>query len=489
LITHNKKEHIMSTDLSAGATPTATAPARRSTHRWWALAVLALAQFLVVLDASIVNIALPSVGVTLGLDTTALAWVITAYVLPFGGLLLLGGRLADPFGHRRVFLIGAAGFTAASLLAGLSVGGGMLLAARAVQGGFAALLAPASLALLTQLFPDVDARGKALGVWGAVAGMGGAAGVLLGGVLTAAFGWPAVFFVNVPVGILVLIVLPRLVGRDPLGTSERMDAAGAATATLGLAAVVAALTEGSALGWSHPLVIGLAATGVALLTAFALLERRATHPLVPFRFFRNRDAAAGDLVMLLVGGATVALFFALSVYLQEVLRLDALAAGVSQLPLALALVGVAGLVPIVVARVGLRPTLTGSLLVLAVGVVWFAVAGPTGLLTGFILPSVVIGAGLGAAFVTTTQLAVRNVSERESGLASGLVNTSQQIGGALGLAGLGSVAAAQTAALLAQGRTSADATAGGFQLLFAGVAVLAVIAATVTVVVRDRRRG
>ncbi|MBN9629320.1 MAG: DHA2 family efflux MFS transporter permease subunit [Actinobacteria bacterium] len=471
---------------STATASTGAAPTRRSAHRWWALAVLALAQFLVVLDASIVNIALPSVGAALGLDTAALAWVITAYVLPFGGLLLLGGRLADRFGHRRVFLIGVAGFTAASLLAGLSIGGGMLLAARAVQGGFAALLAPASLALLTQLFPDAEARGKALGIWGAVAGTGSAAGVLLGGVLTATFGWPAVFFVNVPVGILVLIVLPRLVGRDPRGAAERMDSAGAATATLGLAAVVAALSEGSALGWTHPLVLGLAAAGVVLLAAFVLIERRSAHPLVPLRFFRNRDAAAGDLVMLLVGGATVALFFALSVYLQEVLRLDALAAGLSQLPLALALVAVAGLVPTVVARVGLRTTLTGSLVLLAAGVVWFTVAAPTGLLTGFILPSVVIGAGLGAAFVTATQLAVRGVADRESGLASGLVNTSQQIGGAIGLAGLGTVAAAQTATLLAQGHSHADATAGGFQLLFAGVAVLAIVAAAITVLVRGR---
>ncbi len=472
---------------TTATTPTGAASAPRSAHRWWALSVLALAQFLVVLDASIVNIALPSVGAALDLDTAALAWVITAYVLPFGGLLLLGGRLADRFGHRRVFLIGVAGFTAASLLAGLSIGGGMLLAARAVQGGFAALLAPASLALLTQLFPDAEARGKALGVWGAVAGMGSAAGVLLGGVLTAAFGWPAVFFVNVPVGILVLIALPRLVGRDPRGAAERMDGAGAATATLGLAAVVAALSESSALGWTHPLVLGLAGAGVVLLAAFILIERRSAHPLVPLRFFRNRDAAAGDLVMLLVGGATVALFFALSVYLQEVLRLDALAAGLSQLPLALALVAVAGLVPVVVARVGLRPTLAGSLVVLAAGVVWFTIAAPTGLLTGFLLPSVAIGAGLGAAFVTATQLAVHGVGDRESGLASGLVNTSQQIGGALGLAGLGTVAAGQTAALVAQGHSHTDATAGGFQLLFVGVAVLAVVAAVVTLLVRGRR--
>lgn len=195
--------------------PGGLASGARSMHPWWALTVLALAQFLVVLDASIVNIALPSVGAALHLGTASLAWVVTAYVLPFGGLLLLGGRLADRFGHRRMFLVGVAGFAAASLLAGLSTSGGMLLASRALQGGFAALLAPAALALLTLLFPDGAARGKALGVWGAVAGMGSAAGVLLGGVLTASFGWASVFFVNVPVGVLVVLVLPRLLSGTP----------------------------------------------------------------------------------------------------------------------------------------------------------------------------------------------------------------------------------------------------------------------------------
>jgi EmrB/QacA subfamily drug resistance transporter len=478
-----------STTPAATTAPAPTAPPAvqsRSRHRWWALAVLALAQFLVVLDASIVNIALPSVGTALGLDTSALAWVVTAYVLPFGGLLLLGGRLADRFGHRRVFLIGVAGFAAASLAAGLSVDGTMLLVARAIQGAFAALLAPASLALLTQLFPDAAARGKALGLWGAVAGMGSAAGVLLGGVLTASFGWPAVFFVNVPVGILVLVVIPLLVTRDRLTQGLRMDTAGAATVTLGLAAAVAALSEGGTLGWTNPIVLGLAVAAVALLACFVLVERRTSAPLVPFSFFRNRDALAGDLVMLVVGGATVALFFALSVYLQEVLHLDALSAGLSQLPLAVALVGIAGAVPAIVSRAGLRGTLTGALAVLAAGVVWFALGGSTGFVAGFLLPSVVIGLGLGATFVTATQLAVRGVPEQESGLASGLVNTAQQIGGALGLAVLGGIASAQTSALLAAGSDTTAATAGGFQLLFLGVAALALIGAAVTALVRSR---
>ncbi|UAJ78467.1 DHA2 family efflux MFS transporter permease subunit [Leifsonia sp. ZF2019] len=476
----------ISTRPSALPQPHGSAPAGRSSHPWWALTVLALAQFLVVLDASIVNIALPSVGSALHLDTAALAWVVTAYVLPFGGLLLLGGRLADRFGHRRIFLVGVTGFAVASLLAGLSLNGGMLLAARALQGGFAALLAPAALALLTLLFPDGGSRGRALGVWGAVAGMGSAAGVLLGGLLTASFGWPSVFFVNVPVGLLVVVTLPRLLARDQGTTGTKIDTAGAVTATLGLASAVAALSEGGALGWAHPVVIVLCIAAAALLAAFVIVERRVGHPLLPFGFFRNRDATAGNLVMLLVGGSTVALFFALSVYLQDVLGLDALGAGLSQLPLALALVAVAGVVPAVVTRIGLRRTLTGALLLLAASVTWFALAGRTGLLTGFILPSVLIGVALGATFVTATQLAVRGVSEAESGLASGLVNTSQQIGGALGLAVLGGIAAAQTAALLGSGSAPVEATAGGFQLLFFGVAGFAAIGAIVTAAVRSK---
>ncbi|GAA1448578.1 DHA2 family efflux MFS transporter permease subunit [Leifsonia poae] len=470
-------------------TTTALAPtgSTRSTHRWWALTVLALAEFLVVLDASIVNIALPALGTQLHLDTAALAWVITAYVLPFGGLLLLGGRLADRVGHRRVFLIGVAGFVAASALAGLSATGGMLLAARAVQGASAALLAPASLALLTQLFTSAGDRAKALGVWGAVAGIGSAAGVLLGGVLTAALGWQAVFFVNVPVGIVVLAVIPALVGRDPRAEAQRMDVAGAVTITLGLTATVAALSSAGQLGWASPLTLGMAAAALALLAAFVIVERRAEHPLVPFRFFLNRDAATGNLVMLLAGGATTALFFALSVYLQEVLGYDALTAGVSQLPLAGALVLVAGVVPTVVSRLGLRSTVTGALVVFAGGILWLAAAGPAATFVGGLLgPSILIGAGLGAVFMTATQLAVDGTEAADSGLASGLVNTSQQVGGALGLAILGSIAAARAAGVSAAGGSTAVALSSGFSWLFIGAAALAVIGAGVAVVLRRR---
>jgi len=452
----------------------------RSTRRWLALGILALAQFLIVLDASIVNIALPVLGEQLHMNTAALAWVITAYVLAFGGLLLLGGRLADRYGHRRLFLIGATGFVAASALAGLSVTSEMLLAARALQGISAALVAPAALALLTQLFPDPTERTKALGVWGGVAGIGSAAGVLLGGVLTATLGWQSVFFVNVPVGAIVLIAIPLLVTRDGARTPARLDAAGAVTVTAALVALVGALSAVEQVGFVHPLPAILLVITIAFGAAFIVIERRTPEPLMPLTVFRNRNLALGNIVMLLVGAAMVALFFALSVYMQAVLGYDPLATGLLQLPLAGALVIVAGVVPSVIARVGTRPALAVSLVVLAGGLVWLAFAPSDAVfLTHLLGPTLLIGIGLGGAFVATTQLGVDGVAGGESGLAGGLINTSQQLGGAIGLAVLGTIAGLRTAALEADGVSTADAATGGFAWLFLAAAVLAAAGAVI----------
>ncbi|MGP3533639.1 MFS transporter [Microbacterium sp. RD1] len=464
---------------------TASAPTARSTRRWLALSILALAQFLVVLDASIVNIALPVLGRDLGMDTPALAWVITAYVLPFGGLLLLGGRLADRYGHRRLFLIGTAGFVLASAIAGLSATSGMLLAARAAQGAAAAVLAPAALALLTQLFPDPAERTRALGVWGGVAGIGSAAGVLLGGVLTAAFGWPAVFFVNVPIGLFVLAAIPVLVSSDVLEVRERLDLPGAVTITGALVAAVGALSAVERVGFTAPLTLLLAAGALALGIAFVLIERRTAAPLIPLSVFRNRNLTVGNLVMLLAGGAMVALFFALSVYLQSVLGYDALAAGLSQLPLAGALVITAGTVPLMIARIGARWTLVASLLVVAAGLAWLMIApADAAFLASLLGPTILIGAGLGGAFVTITQLAVDGVTGGESGLAGGLINTSQQVGGAIGLAVLATVAAMRTDSLVESGAAADVAVTGGFAWLFAGAALLSVAGAAVAAFAR-----
>ncbi|MCU1410767.1 MAG: hypothetical protein JWR04_1474 [Rhodoglobus sp.] len=452
----------------------------RSTRRWLALVVLALAQFLVILDASIVNVALPVVGAQFGLDTVTLAWVITAYVLPFGGLLLLGGRLADRYGHRRLFLIGTVGFVAASALAGLAGGGEMLLVARALQGASAALLAPAALALLTQLFPEPADRTKALGIWGSVAGIGAVAGVLLGGVLTASLGWRAVFFVNVPIGLLVLVFIPMLITRDPATARTRLDFAGAATITGALVAAVFALSMAQQLGFAHPVTLGLIAAALALGAAFIAIERRTAEPLVPLGIFRNRNLATGNVIVLLVGAAMVGLFFAISVYTQSVLGYDALQAGLSQLPLAGVLVLVAGSAPAIIGRLGEKRTLIVSLVVLAAGLVWLSAAPSDAVYLVHLLgPGLLIGAGIGGALVTATQLSVDGVQGGEAGLAGGLVNTSQQIGGALGLAVLASIATARTGDLVSAGATVPDALTGGFSWLFLGAAALVLLAAAV----------
>lgn len=471
------------------STETMAAPTARSSRRWLALSILALAQFLVVLDASIVNIALPVLGEQLGMDTAALAWVITAYVLPFGGLLLLGGRLADRYGHRTLFLIGAAGFIVASAIAGLSTTSGLLLGARALQGASAALLAPAALALLTHLFPSPQDRTKALGIWGGVAGIGSAAGVLLGGVLTAAFGWQAVFFVNVPIGAIVLIAIPLLISRDTASPRTRLDFPGAAAITGALVAAVGALSAVEQVGFIHPLTIALAVVAVGLAVAFVAIERRTADPLVPLGIFRNRNLTVGNLVMLLVGAAMVALFFALSVFMQAVLGYDALTAGLTQLPLAGALVLVAGVAPAIVARLGLKRSLIGALMLLAVGLVWLAAVPADAVFAVHILgPSILIGVGLGGAFVTATNLSVDGIAGGEAGLAGGLVNTSQQIGGALGIAVLASIATARTDGLLASGSAAPEALTAGFSWLFLGAAAFAVAAAAVALTIRADRR-
>ncbi|MNO28547.1 Multidrug resistance protein stp [compost metagenome] len=453
-------------------------------YRWWALIALALAQFLVVLDASIVNIALPSLGSELHLSTNMLSWVITAYVLPFGGLLLLGGRLSDRFGHRRLFMIGVAGFVAASAAAGLATSGAWLLTTRAIQGASAALLAPAALALVTKLFPDPRDRAKALGIWGAVAGIGSAAGVLLGGVLTASFGWPSVFYVNVPVGVLVLMAVPFLVAKDTLRERVNLDVPGSATVTAGIVALVAALSGTERFGWAAPQTLVLAGLAFVLLGSFIFIEKRSLSPLLPFSIFRNKSVAGGNLVMFLIGGATTGLFFALSVYMQQVLHYDALKAGLTQLPLAGALVVIAGIVPAAVKAIGTRRTLAASLLLLALGLIWLSLSPSNASFIVHLLgPSILIGIGLGGAFVSGTELAVHGVADGEAGLASGLVNTSQQVGGAIGLAVLTTVASARIDRSLSRGAAEAQALTGGFSWVFLGAAAFAIVGAVVVLTV------
>ncbi|MBD3917307.1 MFS transporter [Paenibacillus sp. PR3] len=463
---------------------TAITSPRAISYRWWALIALALAQFLVVLDASIVNIALPSLGSELHLSTNTLSWVITAYVLPFGGLLLLGGRLSDRMGHRKTFMLGVAGFALASAAAGLATSGAWLLTARAVQGASAALLAPAALALVTKLFADPRDRAKALGIWGAVAGIGSAAGVLLGGVLTASLGWSSVFYVNVPVAALVLAAVPILIAKDSLGERVSLDLPGSATVTAGIVALVAALSGTEQVGWAAPQTLLLIGLAIVLLGSFIFIEKRSSNPLMPLGIFRNKSVAGGNLAMLLIGGATTGLFFALSVYMQQVLHYDALKAGLTQLPLAGALVLIAGAVPAIIKSVGTRNTLAASLILLAGGLIWLSLSPSDASFTIDLLgPSILIGIGLGGAFVSGTELSVHGVTDGEAGLASGLINTSQQIGGAIGLAVLTTTASSRIDHLMGKGVAEAKALTGGFSWVYLGAAGFAIIGAIVVLAI------
>jgi EmrB/QacA subfamily drug resistance transporter len=452
-----------------------------------ALALLAVTQFVVVLDASIVNVALPSIGRALHFSQDNLSWVVNAYTLVFGGFLLLGGRLADLLGRRRVFMVGLVLFSIASLLGGLAQSDTWLVAARAVQGLGAAIVSPAALSLVTTIFSEGAERNKALGVWGAVAGSGGAAGVLLGGMLTQWAGWEWVLFVNVPIGIAAAALAPRLLPDTRDDRPRVFDAAGAVLVTAGLALFVYALVDANRAGWGTFHTIGLSAIGLALVAAFVAWESRTSHPLMPFSIFRLRTLRGANVIGLLIGMALFSMFFFISLYLQQVLGYDALKAGFSYLPLAVAIIVSAGVASQLVNRAGFKPTLISGLLLIVVGLAWFSrVSAPGGSYLGDVLfPSLIVAVGLGFAFVSVTIAAVTGTKPSEAGLASGLINTAQQVGGALGLAILAAVANARTTHVIAAGEHSTHvALTAGFRMAFlvgAGFALLAAVLAAVMI--------
>jgi EmrB/QacA subfamily drug resistance transporter len=456
---------------------------------------LATAEFMVVLDASIVNIALPGIGAGLSLPAARLAWVITAYVVAFGALLPLGGRLGDLLGRRRLFRIGVGLFSAASLVCGLAPSATVLIIARAVQGLGAALLSPATLSLITSTFTASRERARAMGVWGAVAAGGAAAGVLLGGLLTGGLGWRSIFLINVPIGIAVLAALGRFVAESRAdtpadGTSlwSRLDLPGAASVTAGLVALVGTLSEAHAWGWASPATIGGFAAAAVLLAGFLAVEARAAHPLVPLRLFRLPTVRTGNTVMLLTGAAMLAVFYFLSLDEQLVLGYGPIAAGLSQLPMALALIAAAGLAGSAMARLGPRAVLASGLVIFAAGLAWFATSPATASFTVAVLgPSLLVGLGLGAAFVPVTTLAVTGVPADDTGVASGLVNTAQQVGGAIGLAALAALAEARTTSL--PGTTHIQALTTGYHGAFAAAAGIALAAAAITTGTVGHRRA
>ena len=458
-----------------------------------ALLLLAMTQFIVVIDASIVNVALPSIGSALHFSQDSLSWVVNAYTLTFGGFLLLGGRLADLLGRRRIFLIGLVVFSVASMLGGLAQSEGWLIAARALQGLGAAIISPAALAILTTTFAEGAERNRALGVWGAVAGAGGAAGVLLGGILTSGLSWRWVLFVNVPIGLICAYLAPRILLESRVQTDRRTyDIPGAVTVTGGLALLVYAVVHAVTAGWGATSTVLELIGAVVLLIAFILIELRTPEPLMPFSIFRLRTLRGANLIGLLIGMSLFSMFFFISLYLQQVLHQSPIKAGLSYLPLSALIIVSAGVSSQLVTRIGFKPTLLMGLGFVAAGLLWFSgVSAPGGsYLTDVLGPSCLAAVGLGLSFVSVTIASVTGTEPDEAGLASGMINTSQQVGGALGLAILATVANSRTLGLLHHGTRSNVALADGFDRAFlfgTGFALLGALLTLVLISTRDSR--
>jgi EmrB/QacA subfamily drug resistance transporter len=460
-----------------------------------ALALLAMTQFVVVIDASIVNVALPSIGSHLHFSRTDLSWVVNAYTLTFGGFLMLGGRMADLLGRRRMFILGLVLFSIASFAGGIAQSEGWLLAARAVQGMGAAIVSPAALSILVTTFADGAERNRALGIWGAVAGAGGAAGVLLGGILTSGLSWRWVLFVNVPIGIAAAALAPRTLPESRADDGSRsFDLPGAVTVTAGLSLLVYAIVDTVNDGWGSTATLLRLAGAVVLLTAFLIIEGRERHPLMPFSIFRLRTLRGANIVGLLIGMSLFSMFFFISLYLQDVLHYTPIKTGISYLPLAVGIIISAGVASQLVTRLGFKTPLIVGLLSIAGGLVWFAQVPGTGgaFLADVLGPSILAAVGLGFAFVAVTTAAVAGTEPHEAGLASGLINTAQQVGGALGLAILATIANSRTQSLLHSGvgLHASVALTKGFDRAFlvgAGFAVLGVILAALLISSRDSR--
>jgi EmrB/QacA subfamily drug resistance transporter len=457
-------------------------------RKWLALALLSAVQFMVVLDIAIVNVALPSIKVDLGFSQENLQWVISAYALFFGGFLLLGGRAADLLGRRRLFLAGIVLFTLASLLAGLAWSEGSLIAARSFQGLGAAVISPAALSILSTTFTEGRERNIALGVWGAVGGFGAAAGVLLGGVLTETLSWSWIFFVNVPVGVVGFLLAPRLLNESRDTNVKTFDVPGAVLVTGGLVSLVYAITQSGRYGWTSGRSLGVFAVSLVLLVGFVLWERRHAEPLMRFGILRTKTVAGANVGGLILGTATFSMFLMLTLYMQQVLGYSPMKTGTAYLAVAGTAILWSAVAAQLVTRIGVQPVLVAGMIALTGGLVYFTQVSVHGsyladLLPGFLL----VGLGLGFSFVPISIAALAGVRPAEAGLASGLFNTSQQIGGALGIAALSTIATSRTADAVASGTALPSALIDGFTAAFVvGVAVAAVgVLAALTLIRRD----
>jgi EmrB/QacA subfamily drug resistance transporter len=454
-------------------------------RKWLALALLSAVQFMVVLDIAIVNVALPSIKIDLGFSQENLQWVISAYALVFGGFLLLGGRAADLLGRRRIFLVGVIVFTASSFLAGLAWSETSLIGARALQGLGAAIISPAALSILTTTFQEGRERNVALGVWGAVGGFGAAAGVLMGGVLTDSLSWEWIFFVNVPVGLVALALTPVLLNESRDARARRFDLPGAALVTAGLSSLVYAITQAGQDGWLAGETLAFFGVSLGLLAAFGVWETRHPEPLMRFGILQIRTVSGANVAGLIMGTAMFAMFLMLTLYMQQVLGYSAMRTGVAYLAVAGTAILWSAVAAQLVTRVGVKPVLVVGMAALTAGLVYFTQVSVGGSYLGDLLPGfLVIGLGIGFAFVPISIAALAGVQSGEAGLASGLINTSQQIGGALGIAALSTIATTRTEDALGSGSALPAALVDGFQGAFlagVGIALLGLVAALVLI--------
>ena len=458
-------------------------------NRWRILAVVAAAFFMTILDVSIVNVALPSIGRSLHFTRENLQWVITAYAITFGGFLLLGGRAADLLGRRRVFIVGVVLFTTASLVCGLAQGEAMLIAARAVQGLGAAIISPAALSIVMTSFEEGAERNKALGIWGALGGSGAAVGVLAGGVLTKYLGWEWIFFVNVPVGATVLALTPRIVpeSRGDIATRS-FDPFGAVSVTSGLALLVYTISKAPDVGWGTARTILLLVASGVLLLAFLINERRVSSPLMPFQIFRVRTLAGANAVGALLGAALFANFFVLTLYVQTVLHYSALKTGVTFVATAGTAVVAAGVAQALTTKLGAKPVMAVGLALLTGAMVWYAQIPVNGHYASDLLPGyIMVGVGIAFAFVPVSIAALAGVAEHEAGLASGLINTSQQIGGAIGVAVSSTVFTTHFNTLVREGKPVSVALTSGYAWAFWALAAIsfAAFVASLTLIRRE----
>ena len=458
----------------------------KSDRRWSALALIVTAQFMVILDVAIVNVALPSIKSDLNFSQTNLQWVVSAYAIMFGGALLLGGRLADLLGRRRLFIAGLALFAASSLLCGLAWSESSLIAFRAVQGLGGALLAPAALSLLMTRFAEGRDRNLALGIYGAASGSGAAVGVLLGGVLTSYLSWSWIFFINVPVGVAAIVLAPLLLQESRAEVAHRhFDFPGAASITAGLMLLVYAMTRATSDGWGSGSTLALLAGAAALVLAFVAIELRSPSPLLPMRIFRSRTLSAANAAMAIVGAVAFSEFFVLTLYLQDVLHYSAVMSGAAFAGFALSVVVLSNVAQVIVGRFGVRPTLTAGLLLSAISVAWLTQLPVDGHYFWDLFPAFVLGgAGMGLSFVPVTIASLTGVERSDAGVASGLINTSRQIGGAIGIAAVSAVAASSTSNYVhahSVAATSGVALDHGFQTALYALTGLLLIGALIAV--------